>query len=303
MKNVTKAGTKRHRVLRGLIVAFVLLIGLSLLLYPTVADYINSLNNINDIELYRESIRRMDYDARKNMLEAARLWNAELLGGSTKMGEPDEESAERYASLLDPTGTGMMGYLRIEKISLYLPIYHGTDESVLHSGIGHFAGSSLPVGGEGTHSLLSGHSGLPSARLFSNIDQLEPGDTFEIHVLDEVLTYQVESVEVVLPEDAEIQEINPERDVCTLMTCTPYGVNTHRLLVRGVRIESTRSDAEREVGVFEAIFAPMPKILWAVVIGMMVALLAAVFFFLGRRKMKRKIEGGRHETGKDDKNE
>ncbi len=240
MKRKTKAGTKRKK--RGFVsaalVTLALLSGLFLLLYPTISDYLHSLAYRKEIENYREDLLDLDDAARRRMLEDARQWNAALLEKSVYMGALDENERERYFSLLDPFGTGMMGYIEIEKIQVSLPVYHGTDENVLHSGIGHLEGSSLPVGGTGTHTFLSGHSGLPSARLFSRIDRLEAGDTFTLHILGEALTYRIESSVVVLPEDAEAQEIDPGQDICTLMTCTPYGVNTHRLLVRGVRIKT-----------------------------------------------------------------
>lgn len=274
---------KRNSFISAVIVTLCLLIGLSLLLYPTVADYIHSLDYRKEIKDYRREMQELDDGARQEMLEAARAWNAELTARSSQMGLLNEAQRERYHALVDPSGNGMMGYVEIEKIGVYLPIYHGTEESALHSGIGHLEGSSLPVGGGGTHTLLSGHSGLPSSKLFSNIDQLEAGDTFTLHVLGEVLTYQVESSTVVLPEEAEKQEFDPERDSCTLMTCTPYGVNTHRLLVRGVRIETPASERPGAEAEEPPIPAPMPTVLWITIVGLPVAAAAGIVLIVRRR--------------------
>lgn len=273
----------RNSFISAMIVTLCLLIGLSLLLYPTVADYIHSLDYRKEITDYRREMQELDDGARQEMLEAARAWNAELTARSSHMGLLNEAQRERYHALVDPSGNGMMGYVEIEKIGVYLPVYHGTEESALHSGIGHLEGSSLPVGGGGTHTLLSGHSGLPSSKLFSNIDQLEAGDTFTLHVLGEILTYQVESSTVVLPEEAEKQELNPERDQCTLMTCTPYGVNTHRLLVRGIRIETPAPERPGAEAEEPPIPAPMPTVLWITIVGLPVAALAGIVLMVRRR--------------------
>ena len=297
MNNETQAkpARKRHTALSALLVTLVLLIGLSLLLYPTVADYLNSLNYRRDIEDFRQNLQQLDDSERQALLDAAREWNDELLDAGSRIGELNAERRQRYSALLDPFGSGMMGYIEIEKAGIYLPIYHGTEESVLQAGVGHIEGSSLPVGGTGTHTILSGHTGLPSSKLFSNIDQLEVGDTFLLHILGEVLTYRVESTVVVLPEEAEKQEFDPQRDLCTLMTCTPYGINSHRLLVRGVRIETPvaeQPDPEKPV---EPIPAPVPPVLWAAAIGLP-SLLVVIVLVLVVRKKRRK--GSRDETGR-----
>ena len=149
----------------------------------------------------------------------------------------------RYEGLLNVTGTGIMGYVEIQALDCMLPIYHGTDETVLQIAVGHIAGSSLPVGGMGTHCVLSGHRGLPSAKLFTNLDQLVEGDVFRLHVLEEILTYEVDQIRIVEPQDVKELEIHPEQDFCTLVTCTPYGINSHRLLVRGHRVETVEEQA------------------------------------------------------------
>ncbi len=246
-KNSGETGGKKNksgrRLLPVTVAVIALAVGLAVLLYPSVSEYVSSLNYRRTIEDYGRSVGKMDDAARLNDMDAARAWNDELSRVSGRIGSLSDEQKARYLKLLDPTGTGMMGYVEIGKLNIYLPIYHGTEEETLHGGIGHVEGSSLPIGGEGTHAILSGHTGLPSAKLFSNIDQLEKGDVFLIHVLGETLAYKVDSLKVMLPEQAEKQEIKAGEDICTLMTCTPYGVNTHRLLVRGIRTELPAKDS------------------------------------------------------------
>lgn len=230
---------------RGLIsmiaVTLVLLLGLSLLSYPAVADYVNSLGYKKDIENYQRDVNELEDSKRETMLQKARDYNERLLARSLKISAIGKDERKEYQDLLNPSGSGIMGYIEIKKAGIYLPVYHGTGESELQAGAGHIEGSSLPVGGKGTHTVLSGHTGLPSSKLFSNIDKLEAGDTFELHILGGILTYQVEAVTVVLPREAGKLQIEKDRDICTLMTCTPYGINSHRLLVTGHRIETPAS--------------------------------------------------------------
>lgn len=219
--------------------------GLSLLLYPTVSDYINSLNHRGVITEYTLTVDNMDIENREEMLAAAREYNEELAKmGSGSLVYLKDDMLEKYNSLLNIGGNGIMGYITIPSLNLSLPIYHGTDETVLQVGVGHLDASSLPVGGESTHSVISGHRGLPSAKLFTNIDQLVEGDIFTIHVLGEVFTYEVDQIKTVLPAEINFLTIEEGQDYCTLVTCTPYGINTHRLLVRGHRIENLPDGAD-----------------------------------------------------------
>ena len=287
MEKQTKMKKKpqKHNWVSTVIVTLILLIGLSLLLYPTAADYINSLEFKKSIEDYQREIAGLDDTDRRDLLNAAHAYNTELFKRTNRMEELKPAQREQYNSLLNPFDNGMMGYVEIKKISVYLPIYHGTDESVLHSGIGHLEGSSLPVGGKSVHTLLSGHSGLPSAKLFSNIDQLETGDTFALHILGDTLTYQVESITKVLPEEAGNLRIESGKDICTLMTCTPYGVNTHRLLVRGVRIETPKSDnTDTSDSANYEIPISMPLVLLVPLASLPVVLIIALLFVIRRRK-------------------
>lgn len=223
-----------------IILILILLTGLSLLLYPSVSDYWNSFHQSRAIATYAEEVAQLDNTDYEGLLEAAREYNQTLPGKSNRYVLSDEER-EEYESLLNVSGTGVIGYIEIPSIKCSLPIYHGTDEAVLQIAVGHIEGSSLPVGGESTHSVLSGHRGLPSAKLFTDLDQLVVGDEFIIRVLDETLTYEVDQIRIVLPAELGDLEIVEGKDYCTLVTCTPYGVNSHRLLVRGHRVENHES--------------------------------------------------------------
>jgi len=211
------------------------LLGLSLLLYPTVSNWWNSFHQSRAIVHYTEETSGMDEQVKAKMLQEAQSYNQQLASKAPHWRFSEAERAE-YNDILDVTGTGIMGYVEIPQIDCSLPIYHGTEEAVLSAGIGHFEGSSLPVGGESTHSVLSGHGGLPSAELLSNLDRLKEGDVFYLHVLDETLAYEVDHIISVEPDDLRELEIIEQEDLCTLITCTPYGINTHRLLVRGHRV-------------------------------------------------------------------
>ena len=226
--------------LSTILLVLALLIGLCLLLYPTVSDYWNSLHQSRAIATYVESVAKIENSHYTELLEQARDYNGELAQQEKTDWMLSEEELDYYASILDVSGTGIMCSIEIPKIKVNLPIYHGVEEGVLQIAVGHIPGSSLPIGGESTHSVLSGHRGLPSARLFTDLDKLVVGDTFLIHVLDEVLTYEVDQILIVEPYDLSSLEIEPGEDLVTLVTCTPYGINTHRLLVRGHRIETAR---------------------------------------------------------------
>ncbi len=220
--------------LSNIILFLILVVGMAIMLYPTVSDWWNSFHQSRAVASYVEAVENMNTEEEEAMLEAARAYNAGLPPGVRLLLE-DDEYAE-YLEMLDITGTGIMGYIQIPAIDVDLPIYHGTDESVLQVATGHLAGTSLPVGGEGTHSVISGHRGLPSARLFTDLDELTEGDSFTITVLNQTVTYAVDQIRIVLPEEVDDLAIEPGKDYCTLVTCTPYGVNTHRMLVRGRRV-------------------------------------------------------------------
>lgn len=217
-----------------------LLAGALLLLYPTVSDYWNSFHQSRAIASYAEQVADLDDTTYDQIWADARAYN-ETLDNSTSRFVMTEEQKKIYEALLNIADNGVMGYIEIPKIKCNLPIYHGTDEAVLQIAIGHVQGSSLPAGGESTHCVLSGHRGLPSAKLFSDLDQLTEGDVFLLRVLDETLTYEVDQIRTVLPDELDDLAIEEGKEYCTLVTCTPYGINSHRLLVRGHRIENQAS--------------------------------------------------------------
>lgn len=225
---------RQHKTVIFLTLGF--LVGISLLLYPAFSNYWNSKTQswaIVDYESVLEHFKPEDYSA---MFQAAYDYNRALY--ETDYPLMDYEEIPGYYDTLKLPGSSIIGYVKIDKIGVELPIYHGTSDEVLNVGVGHLEGTSLPVGGENTHSVMSAHRGLPSAKLFTDLDRLEPGDTFQITVLDQVLTYQVDQVKVITPTEVEDLLIAEGKDYCTLFTCTPYGINTHRLLVRGIRIET-----------------------------------------------------------------
>lgn len=226
--------------LTTILLVVALVIGLCLLLYPTVSDYWNSLHQSRAIASYTESVAQIDNSRYQVFLDQARDYNARLAQLEKVNWTPTDQELLEYAAILDVSGTGVMCSIEIPKIKVNLPIYHGVEEGVLQIAVGHIPGTTLPVGGENTHCVLSGHRGLPSARLFTDLDKLVVGDTFLIHVLDEILTYEVDQILIVEPYDLSALEITPGEDLVTLVTCTPYGINSHRLLVRGHRIETAK---------------------------------------------------------------
>ncbi len=229
--------------LTTILLVFILLIGLSLLLYPTVSDYWNSFHQSRAVAGYVEKVEDMTKKEYVQMFANANKYNENLDKNIIPDLNVTNDDVSNYNKLLDVTGTGIMAYVEIPKLNTTMPIYHGVGDEILQVAIGHIPGTSLPVGGKGTHSVISGHRGLPSAKLFTDIDQLVEGDTFLIQVLDETLTYEVDQILTVTPDDVSALKIDPEQDYVTLVTCTPYGVNSHRLLVRGHRIENAAKKA------------------------------------------------------------
>lgn len=217
-----------------------MLAGLSLLLYPTVSDYWNSFHASRAIAGYSGTVSKMDREAIDRAWNNALAYNSNLHPGINTL---TDEQKEEYDRLLNIDGTGIMGYIDIPAIELSLPIYHGTSDYVLQTAVGHVEWSSLPVGGEGSHCVISGHRGQPSAKLFTDIDRLREGDIFLLNILDMTLTYEVDQIRVVEPQENDELQIMEGKDYCTLVTCTPYGINTHRLLVRGHRVENKKLEA------------------------------------------------------------
>lgn len=268
----------------NVILVLILLVGLSLLLYPTISDYWNSFHSSQVITNYSESVAEMKEDDYEAILKSAREYNEELIkkGGQYIL---TNSEMERYNSLLNVGGSGVMGYIDIPSINCKLPIYHGTDEAVLQVAAGHLEWSSLPVGGASTHCVISGHRGLTSAKLFTNLDKLSEGDIFTLTVLNEVFTYEVDQILIVEPDDVEALQIVEGQDYCTLVTCTPYGINTHRLLVRGHRIANIE---DTTANVFADAVTIEPLIVAAVLEIPMLLVPIIVLIVRDRRKKKSK---------------
>ena len=224
-----------------IILILIAVVGAGLIAYPTFADWWNGFHQTRAVNTYVSVASDLGNEKYRMMINEAERYNDALAVSGVKWNLTEEEKAE-YSSVLEVTDSGMMAYIDIPKVHITLPIYHGTEEKVLQVAVGHIAGTSLPVGGAGTHCVLSGHRGLPSAKLFTDIDKLAEGDTFTITVLDRTLTYEVDQIRIVLPYELNDLSIEPDKDLCTLVTCTPYGVNTHRLLVRGHRIENAQGE-------------------------------------------------------------
>ena len=251
-KKKKKQKKKSHR-LSNFILVLILLVGMGIVAYPSFSEYWNNLHQSRAIMGYAQRVAELTNEEYEAIWSAALNYNRQLLDLPNRwLIEKDEELSAEYAEQLNADGTGNMGFISIPKINVELPIYHGTSDEVLQTSIGHITGTSLPAGSThsdeenyekpdyASHSVLSGHRGLPSARLFSDLDAMEVGDIFYLTILDQTLTYEVDKITVIEPEDLTEMEILPGRDLCTLMTCTPYGINTHRLLVRGTRIENEK---------------------------------------------------------------
>ena len=283
---------KRKITIKDIIRLLVLVVAFAVLLYPTVSSYVNEKNGSKVVSNYDAESVRLSNAEKEQMLEDARAYNKEMLSNIDlidpfSQGETSVDA--RYESLLNMDGSGMMGYIRIPKIKVEIPIYHGTSESVLQAGVGHFWGTSLPVGGESTHTVLTGHRGLPTKTLFTNMDKLVKGDVFYIKVLDETLAYKVDQILTVLPEETDALSIVPGQDYATLVTCTPYAINTHRLLVRGHRIpyeEAVKIEKNTSTGI-ELSFTTKVLIvtLGIIFIGLIIAMLYSLY---DKRRRKKK---------------
>ncbi|MBQ7841301.1 MAG: class C sortase [Lachnospiraceae bacterium] len=262
---------KKHSSTILLIIIFI--IGLSLLLYPSVSDWWNSMHQSRAIATYTEQVADIDNDQYEELWNAAREYNQSLTERANSTILTDEQK-EQYNALLNVGDNGIMGYIEIPSIDVTLPVYHGTDAAVLQIAVGHLEWTSLPVGGESSHCVVSGHRGLPSATLFTDLDKLVVGDIFLFRILDEVLTYEVDQILIVEPNDIEALKIEEGKDLCTLVTCTPYGVNSHRMLVRGHRVENEEqaqvvrvtADAIQIEPVIVAPFVAIPMLLILLVI-------------------------------------
>ena len=272
-----------------ILLVLIFFVGLAVMLYPTISDYINQRNQTRVVNSYAQQVDGLsdaDYTA---YFDAADVFNQEIAADPDALYHADHFS--NYSTTLDVTGTGIMGYITIPRIGVELPIYHGTSDAVLQVAAGHLEGTSLPVGGESTHAVISAHRGLPSAKLFTNLDQLEVGDTFTITVLDRVLTYEEDKISIVLPTETDELKTAEGKDYVTLLTCTPYGINTHRLLVRGRRVETP--DQYKHLRVTAEALKIEPIIV-APIMALPMLLILLIGMLISTRKPK-KTRGEEHE--------
>lgn len=268
-----------------MILILILVVGLSLMLYPSFSNWWNEAHQSRAIAAYSQEVSKLDENRYDELWQQAWEYNRSLVGRENAYLLDDSQKAE-YERLLDVSGMGIMGYIEIPSLKVSLPIYHGTEESVLQVAVGHLEWTSLPVGGESTHCVLSGHRGLPSAKLFTDLDRLVVGDRFRLGVLDQVLTYEVDQILIVEPQETEALLIEEGKDLCTLVTCTPYGINTHRLLVRGHRVE-TEKDAKNVRVTSDAI--QIEPYLVAPVVAAPILLVLLLGLLIPRRRNKRRI--------------
>lgn len=272
---------RKHLV--TLMLVLVGLTGVGMIAYPTFSNWWNSFHQSRAVASYAEAAANLDHEEYDRIIGEAMDYNTRLSKSGMRWVMDDEQKQE-YESILDINGTGIMGYIDIPKIHITLPVYHGTDDSILQVAIGHLTGTSLPVGGEGSHCVVSGHRGLPSARLFTDLDKLVQGDTWTINVLDRTLTYEVDQIRVVEPTDLSELQITAGKDYCTLVTCTPYGINTHRLLVRGHRISNAQGDANV---VADALQIETTYVAAFVAVPILIVLFFAAMLLTGRRSRTR----------------
>ena len=265
----------------NIILCLVILIGVGLLSYPTVSDWWNRFHQTRAVASYAAAVSQMKTEDYDRLFAEADDYNRKLAGTGMKWSMTDEEIQE-YNSILDISENGIMGYIDIPRIRQTLPIYHGTDDAVLQIAIGHLAGTSLPVGGDSTHCVVSGHRGLPSARLFTDLDRLTVGDIWTMTVLNRTVTYEVDQIRIVEPEDLSELQIVQGRDYCTLLTCTPYGINSHRLLVRGHRIANLDGDANVTADAMQ-----VDQTLVAIVVAIIILLILCVFLLITSSKWYR----------------
>ena len=271
----------KRAVLLSLVFGFIFLAGLSVMLYPTFSNWWNHRHQTRAVAGYKEEVAKMDNSKTQRMLDEAHAYNEKL----TRLNAPFTNFGDiaGYEDILNISGTGVMGYVSIPNINVELPIYHGTSEGVLQIASGHIQGSSFPVGGASTHAVISGHRGLPTAKLFTDLDRMVEGDTFTINVLNEVLTYEVEKILIILPTETDKLAIIPDEDEVTLMTCTPYGVNSHRLLIRAHRIESL-FDKKVKVGA-DALQVDTMKVIPIIFVPLLIILF--IFWHITGKRRKR----------------
>ena len=295
MKDNKTAQKKKSGNASTIILVAIFFVGLCVLLYPTISDFWNEKRQSQAIVNYDDLIVDLTPEDYSAHFEKADAYNQKIRNMSFPFLNY-KNIAEEYYDILDVNGDGMMGYITIEKIKVQLPIYHGTSDKVLNTAVGHVEGSTLPVGGKSTHAVLSAHRGLPSAKLFTNLDKVEVGDIFTIRILDRTITYQVDQILIVLPHETDDLNIVAGEDYCTLVTCTPYGINTHRMLVRGTRIENIEPD--RVINVITEAYQIDPLLVTPAVAAPMLGILLITLIVKSRNPGKNKKKAKKTEDDK-----
>lgn len=296
MKEKKTAQKKKNGSASTIALVAIFFVGLSVLLYPTISDFWNEKRQSQAIVNYDDLIVDLTPEDYSDYFNKAEAYNKKIRNMSYPFMN-HKNIADEYFDTLDVNGNGMMGYITIEKIKVQLPIYHGTSDKVLNSAVGHVEGSTLPVGGKSTHSVLSAHRGLPSAKLFTNLDKVDVGDVFTIRILDRTITYQVDQILIVLPHETDNLNIVQGEDYCTLVTCTPYGINTHRMLVRGTRIENIEPD--RVINVITEAYQIDPMLVTPAVAAPMLGLLLIVLLYKSRKSNKNRKKNKTDKTQQD----
>lgn len=291
--------------LSSILICLIFLVGLGIMLYPMISNLYSEHNQIQTINNYEKVIDDMDDNEIQEALELAQKYNKSLIG-NVKLTDPFDVELQKglnseYEHLLNIDGDGIMGYINIPKINVNLPIFHGTSEEVLQKGVGHLENTSFPIGGEGTHTVLSGHTGLPTAELFNDLSELEEDDEFYLHVLGKVLAYRIDQVKVVEPQDTSNLLIDPTKDYATLVTCTPYGVNSHRLLVRGTRIPYVENMENEQITTSGKARAWLSEYIYVLVIGISAILVVFSIWLIFIKKRKKKGKNNEGENNKGDK--
>lgn len=275
----------------NILIGIIFLAGVSVLLYPVVSDVINRRNQAEVISSYEANVKDLDNYYIEELFKAAKEYNENLGAFVTEENASEIENSTEYKNMLNVTENGVMGYIDIDRIDVHLPIYHGTGETVLQVGAGHLATTSLPVGGESTHAVISAHTGLPSAKLFTNLDKLKLGDVFKLTILGKTLVYKIDDISVVLPEEVDNLRVVEGEDYVTLLTCTPYGINSHRLLVRGTRIPYEEAEKEGYLVVNEAIFIDRTVLVPFIVIPVAILYFVLISVISKKRKKEREPDG------------
>ena len=290
-----KKSKKKSSKIVNIFIALVFLVGAGIFTYPTISDLWNQYRNALLVSKYNSSVENLSNDQYDKLWQDAEEYNAEhptnvIVDAFSE--EDDYVLSHPYDEVLDPNGDGLMGSIEIPKLDVVLAIYHGLGKDVLEKGVGHVEGTSLPIGGESTHAVLAGHRGLPSAKIFTDLDQMEEGDIFLIHVLDKTLAYKVDQIKTVLPEETSELDTIPGEDHVTLVTCTPYGVNSHRLLVRGIRTDYVEEETEEEPTMQKLAKIDPVKIM---LVGLAVLIILIIIIYLVVRRKSRKKKNTEHK--------